>query len=98
MAENYRRDPTKTSLTGYVAEMTLAKLAGLHWKGTLTYQEYNPGFEINESGFLGETDMRGIAPLIAYEESKPSRFARSTSPERGCCCWKRIFFRLSSEC
>ncbi|HYN81945.1 MAG TPA: DUF5916 domain-containing protein [Gemmatimonadaceae bacterium] len=75
--ENYRRDPTKTSLTGYVAEMTLAKLAGLHWKGTLTYQEYNPGFEINESGFLGETDMRGIAPLIGYEESKPGKFARN---------------------
>jgi hypothetical protein len=75
--EHYRRDPTKTSLTGYVAEMTLAKLSGLHWKGTLTYQDYNPGFEINESGFLGETDMRGIAPLIGYEENKPNKYVRN---------------------
>jgi hypothetical protein len=75
--EHYRRDPTKTSLTGYVHEMTLAKLSGLHWKGSLTYQDYNPGFEINESGFLGETDMRGIAPLISYEENRPNKYVRN---------------------
>jgi hypothetical protein len=75
--EHYRRDPTKTSLTGYVHEMTLAKLSGLHWRGSLTYQDYNPGFEINESGFLGETDMRGIAPLISYEENRPSKRVRN---------------------
>ncbi len=74
--ENFRRDPTKTSLTGYVAEMTLAKLSGLHWRGSLTYQEYNPGFEINESGFLGSTDLRSIAPLISYSETKPGRYFR----------------------
>jgi hypothetical protein len=75
--KNLRRDPTKTSLTGYVAEMTLAKLSGLHWTGTLTYQEYNPGFEINESGFLGSTDMRSIAPLIGYSENKPGKHVRN---------------------
>ena len=75
--ESYRRDSTKTSLTGYVAEMTLAKLSGLHWTGSLTFQEYNPGFEINEAGFLGSTDMRGIAPLIAYSENKPSKHLRN---------------------
>src|SRR5215212_1269974 len=69
--EKFRRDPTKTSLTGYVAEMTLAKLSGLHWTGTVTFQDYHPNFEINESGFLGSTDMRGIAPLIAYSENRP---------------------------
>jgi hypothetical protein len=75
--EHYRFDPSKTSLTGYVAELTLAKLSGLHWTGSLTYQDYNPGFEINEAGFLGQTDMRGIAPLIAYSENKPGRHFRN---------------------
>ncbi|HEY0242334.1 MAG TPA: DUF5916 domain-containing protein [Gemmatimonadaceae bacterium] len=75
--ENFLRDPTKTSLTGYVAELTLAKLSGLHWTGTITYQEYNPNFELNESGFLGSTDMRGIAPLIGYSENKPSKRVRN---------------------
>ena len=75
--EHYRRDPTKTSLTGWVHEMTLAKTAGLHWTGTLTYQDYNPNFEINEAGFLGETDMRGLAPLIAYSENRPGKYLRN---------------------
>lgn len=75
--ENFRLDPTKTSLDGYVAEMTFAKLAGLHWTGTVTYQEYNPGFDVNEAGFLGSTDMRSIAPLIAYSENKPSKHVRN---------------------
>jgi hypothetical protein len=75
--ENYRFDPNKTSLTGYVHEMTLAKTSGLHWTGTVTYQDYNPGFDINEAGFLGSTDMRGIAPLIAYSENRPSKHVRN---------------------
>ena len=74
--EIFRRDSTKTSLTGHVMEMTFAKTAGKHWRGSLTYQDYNPGFEINEIGFLGETDMRGIAPLISYSETKPSKKLR----------------------
>jgi hypothetical protein len=75
--ENYLRDPTKTSLAGYLAELTLAKLSGLHWTGTVTYQEYSPGFEVNEAGFLGSTDMRSIAPLIHYGETKPSKHFRN---------------------
>nr|MBA2687078.1 carbohydrate binding family 9 domain-containing protein [Gemmatimonadaceae bacterium] len=74
--ESFRRDSTRTSLTGYVAEMTFAKTAGQHWRGSLTYQDYNPGFEINEIGFLGRTDMRGIAPLISYSETKPTKRLR----------------------
>ncbi len=73
----YLRDPTRTSLTGYLYELTLAKLAGLHWTGSVTYQEYSPGFEVNEAGFLGTTDMRGIAPLIGYSETKPGKHVRN---------------------
>ncbi len=75
--ENFRRDPTKTSLTGYVAGLTLAKLAGEHWTGTLTYEEYNPGFEMNEAGFLGNSDLRSLSPIILYNENKPSRYVRN---------------------
>ena len=62
--ETYRRDSTKTSLMGYMGEMTFAKLSGLHWKGSVSYQEYGPTFEINEAGFLGSTDLRSVTPLI----------------------------------
>jgi len=77
--EHNRRDPTKTSLTGYVAEMTFAKLSGLHWKGSVSYQEYSPLFEINEAGFLGSTDMRSVTPLIYYDESRPGKYLRNWS-------------------
>ncbi|MEX2153085.1 MAG: DUF5916 domain-containing protein [Gemmatimonadaceae bacterium] len=73
----FRREPTRESLTGYVAEMTFAKLSGEHWRGSVTYQEYNPGFEINESGFLGSTDMRSFAPIISYREQKPGKRLRN---------------------
>jgi len=77
--EHNRRDPTKTSLTGYVAEMTFAKLSGRHWKGSVSYQEYSPLFEINEAGFLGSTDMRSVTPLIYYDESRPGKYLRNWS-------------------
>ena len=69
-------DPNKTSLEGYVAEMTFAKLAGAHWKGSVSYQEYSPGFEINEAGFLGSTDIRSVTPLIYYDQNKPGKYLR----------------------
>lgn len=75
--DSHHRDPTKTSLTGRVVEMTLARIAGEHWRGSLTFQDYSPGFEINEVGFLGTADMRGIAPLISYSENKPGRYLRN---------------------
>jgi hypothetical protein len=75
--KRFRRDSTKTSLTGYMAEWTVGKLSGEHWRGGLTYQEYNPGFEINESGFLGSTDMRSFAPIINYRDQKPGNYVRS---------------------
>ena len=75
--KNFRRDPTKTSLAGYVAEMTLAKLSGVHWTGSVSYQEYNPGFELNESGFEGSTDMRSVTPIIEYHQRTPTKYLRN---------------------
>lgn len=73
---DFHRDPTRTSLTGYMAEASLAKLAGKHWRFSLTAQDYHPGFEINEMGFEGSTDMRGLAPLVGYVETKPGKLFR----------------------
>jgi hypothetical protein len=75
--DDSRRAPGKESLSGYLGEVTFAKLSGAHWRGTLTYQEYSPGFELNEAGFLGSTDMRSISPLISYTENRPGRYFRS---------------------
>ncbi|MEO5590214.1 MAG: DUF5916 domain-containing protein, partial [Gemmatimonadaceae bacterium] len=70
-------DPERTSLAGYVTELTLAKLAGVHWTGSVTYQQYSPGFEVNEAGFISSTDLRGIAPLLAYRQRTPVKHFRN---------------------
>ena len=74
--KSYFFDPTMTSLTGHVIEASLAKLAGKHWRFSLTGQDYNPGFESNELGFLGSTDMRGLAPLIGHVDTKVRKYIR----------------------
>ena len=73
----FRRDSTRTSLGGYLAEMTFSKISGRHWRGSLTYQDYSPTFEINELGFLGNTDMRSVASLVSYEENTPGKIFRN---------------------
>ena len=75
--QTMRRDATRTTLGGHIAELTLAKTGGAHWRGTVMYQEYSPGFENNELGFLGSTDMRSIAPLVSYQETQPGRYVRN---------------------
>ena len=77
--ESHHRDPTKTSLTGRMAEVTFARIAGEHWRWSLTMQDYSPGFELNEIGFMSNADMRGIAPLISYSENKPGKYLRNWS-------------------
>ena len=69
-------DLTRTSLTGHMAEASLAKLAGKHWRFSLTAQDYHHAFEVNELGFLGSTDMRGIAPLVGHVETKVGKHLR----------------------
>jgi hypothetical protein len=73
------RDSTRTSLSGHAVEATFAKIAGRHWRGSLTYQEFSPGFEVNEGGFLGSTDMRSLASLIQYSENQPGKYLRNWS-------------------
>ncbi|MGH7639077.1 MAG: DUF5916 domain-containing protein, partial [Gemmatimonadaceae bacterium] len=73
---DFHRDPTRTSLTGHMAEASLAKLAGKHWRFSLTAQDYHPGFEINEMGFESSADMRGLAPLIGHVETQPGKVFR----------------------
>ena len=75
--KHYRFDPARTSLSGYITEMTLAKLSGLHWMGSVTFEDYSPSFDINESGFMEQTDLRSIAPLIQYRENRPGKHIRN---------------------
>ncbi|HEY7728782.1 MAG TPA: DUF5916 domain-containing protein, partial [Candidatus Eisenbacteria bacterium] len=75
-AEYLRFDPTRTSLTGAAGLLSLNKTAGKHWRGSLTYQDWSPGFEINDLGFQNAADSRGASSLLLYTENRPGRIFR----------------------
>ena len=70
-------DPTRTRLSGYAGHASLNKIAGKHWLGSLTYQDWSPGFEINDLGFQNAADQRAFSTLALYKEDKPAKVIRS---------------------
>ncbi|HZI89540.1 MAG TPA: DUF5916 domain-containing protein [Candidatus Polarisedimenticolia bacterium] len=76
-ADHLDYDPTRTSLSGGAAQLSLNKIGGEHWEGSLTYQDWSPGFEINDVGFLNAADSRGYSTLVLYKENKPGKILRS---------------------
>jgi hypothetical protein len=76
-ATHLHYDPTRTSLAGYSALVSLNKISGTHTLGSLTYQDWSPGFEINDLGFQNAADSRGFSTLAMYKEDKPRKVVRS---------------------
>ena len=72
-ANHLHYDPTRTSLAGGAGQLSLNKIGGEHWVGTLTYQDWSPGFEINDVGYQNAADCRGLSSLALYKQSKPGR-------------------------
>ena len=72
-------DTTRTSLTGHMAELALAKRG--KWFGSLDYKEVSPGFEINDLGFIPRTDYRSVVPAVGYQSNNPGRIFQQYSVE-----------------
>jgi len=70
-------DPTRTHLGGFADFLSLNKVGGEHWLGSLTYQEMSPGFENNDLGYAGSVDRRGFSTLLLYKEDKPAKLLRN---------------------
>lgn len=75
-ADRLTFDPARTSLSGVAGLLSLNKTAGKHGRGSLTYQDWSPGFEINDLGFQNAADSRGISSLAMYTENKPGKIFR----------------------
>jgi hypothetical protein len=70
-------DTAATTLGGYETAVAVAKQGGQHWTGSLAYQEYSRGFELNDLGFGTTTDQRSLSWIGFYRENKPTgRMAR----------------------
>ncbi|MBC7897060.1 MAG: carbohydrate binding family 9 domain-containing protein, partial [Cytophagaceae bacterium] len=70
-------DTTKTSLDGIFGTLSVARTAGEHWLGSLTWEHTTPGFEVNDIGFQTRADMRSISGAIQYRETRPNRLFRN---------------------
>jgi hypothetical protein len=66
-------DPERTRLDGHAGALTVQKVGGGHWLGSLTYEETSPGFELNDGGFQSRADARALSTYLAYRENRPSR-------------------------
>ena len=78
-ADYVELDPTRTSLAGYAAALTLAKRGGRHWTWQVWGDVRSPGFEINDAGRLGQADQIYGGVLGAYQETEPHGFIREYS-------------------
>ncbi|MGE5177134.1 MAG: DUF5916 domain-containing protein [Hyphomicrobiales bacterium] len=76
-ATHLHYDPARTALSGAAGLLSLNKTAGKHWRGTLTYQDWSPGFEINDLGFQNAADSRGASTLLMYTENTPGPIFRT---------------------
>jgi hypothetical protein len=64
-------DTLATSLAGLAGELTLARQAGRHWRGSAAVTTVSPGYEINDLGFSTRSDLvRGLAS-VTYLENTP---------------------------
>ena len=70
-------DPTRTSLTGYAGMVSFNKIAGKHTGGSITYQDWSPGFEINDVGFQNAADSHALSDIVIYKENQPHKIIRS---------------------
>jgi hypothetical protein len=66
-------DPGQTSLAGYRAEATVAKVGGgRHWRGAVTLAATSPGFETNDLGFQRRADRLGADWRLSWNEAQPA--------------------------
>src|SRR5512143_2585782 len=74
-ASHLTYDPARTSLAGYSDELALLKNGPVF--GSVAYKEVNPGFELNDLGFIGRGDYRALSNLIGYQDFQAGRHVRS---------------------
>ncbi|MCC6319697.1 MAG: carbohydrate binding family 9 domain-containing protein [Gemmatimonadaceae bacterium] len=72
-----RLDTTKTSLDGIFGTLSLARTAGEHWLGSLTYEHTSPGFEVNDLGFQTRADIRSLSSAVQFRETRPGAVFRN---------------------
>ena len=66
-------DPTRTSLSGYSAELELEKIGGGFWRYGTGLRSRSPGFEANDVGFMRRADRQRVWTFVEYDHYLPTR-------------------------
>ena len=76
-ADYLELDPSKTSLEGYTAALGFNK-SGPH-SVSATLKTVNPGYEVNDLGFMGRVDYRNFGISTNYYHDTPTKYLREYS-------------------
>ncbi len=75
----HRVDDLRTSLAGTAGELSLRKVGGGRTRFGTGYQRKNPGFEINDIGFLTRSDIQSQYAWFQVQALQPASFYRRLS-------------------
>lgn len=71
-----RYDPTRTSLSGMAFQFSLGKVGGGHWRWSLSSVGKSPGYEVNDLGYMMESDQWQNSLTVSYLEFRPRGMLR----------------------
>ena len=66
-------DPTRTSLSGFVADLQVEKTGGGYLRGGLYAHARSPGLEMNDLGYVRNADWALTGARLGYVEFRPGR-------------------------
>jgi hypothetical protein len=70
-------DPTRTSLSGYTANLRVSRIAGRHWLFDVGGSIESPGLELNDIGQIQTADGLSVSGNLRYREVVPGRVFRN---------------------
>jgi hypothetical protein len=77
-ADHLEFDSTRTSLSGWMSRVMLAKQKG-KWRPNVQVQVLSPGLEMNDVGFLPRTDAVSTHALVHYLNTDLTKYTREIS-------------------
>jgi hypothetical protein len=72
-------DSSATSLTGIDWRLEFQRLSAEHWTGAVWIGQLSPGFEVNDLGFLTNSERLDAGLRISYREISPGSLFRDYS-------------------
>ena len=72
--DNIDVDSSLTSLNGVGSEISLTKISGKNLKGSLTFRQTSPGYDVNELGYIRSANNKKLNSSIDYEDFVPKKY------------------------